>query len=193
MCVGFWVHKTRFLGDEFGFSQEAWRKAKYGRKSWGHMGCVLGCVYMISSQWPGRSMAGRQTSCFRWTSTNGKAWCFLGSNIHGHMVGPDISVLRPGLLVSVSCLSCPPHTLAAVTCIPGDSLERKRECSQLSGLKTGAGNLRWGKSLNEIIPGLEVENGIPKVTSLNCKSEMLSSENRPRLPLAPCHSTPWKH
>lgn len=182
MCVGLWVHKPRFLGDEFGFSQEAWRKAKYGSKSWGPLGCVLGCVYMISSQWPGRSMAGRQTSCFRWTSTNGKAWCFLGSNIHGHMVGPDISVLRPGLLVSVSCLCCPPHTLAAVTCVPGDSLERKRECSQLSGLKTGAGNLRRGKIWMKSFLGLRLRTEYQKSHLWIARARCWAAKTGPAFP-----------
>lgn len=58
-------------------------------------------------------------------------------------------------------------------------------CSQLSGLKTGAGNPRQGKSLNKIVPGLEVKDGIPKVTSLNCKNEMLSCENQAPPSLGP--------
>lgn len=36
-------------------------------------------------------------------------------------------------MVSVSCLCCPPHTLAAVIHILGDlEFERRRECFQLS-------------------------------------------------------------
>lgn len=90
------------------------------------------------------------------------------------MTGPDVRVPGPGLLGRV----CPPHTLTAVICSPGDSrgLKRKRECSRLSGLKTDAGNPRQGKTLKETVPRPKVGDGTPKLTSPNCKAERDTEE-----------------
>lgn len=64
MCVGLWVHKPPFLRDEFGFSQEARRKATQLQKLRPHGVCVGVCLYdLLTVTWLEH---GWKASCALW-------------------------------------------------------------------------------------------------------------------------------
>lgn len=79
MCVGLWVHKTLFLWDAFGFSQEAERTAACLRKVGLHGVWVGGGL--PKAAWPEQASKAitKQSPHLRWTSANGKTRCFPGS------------------------------------------------------------------------------------------------------------------
>lgn len=144
------------------------------------MGCALECVYTISSQWPGWSMAGRQAGRFRWTSANGKAWCFLGSNIHGHMVGPDVSMLAP----TSAALPTLRQQWPAFWVTPS----RGKECVlnfQVSKLvlETQDKVKVWTKSFLGLRLRMEYQKSHLWIARMRC----WAVKTRPHLPLAPCH------